>query len=289
VVVDSITVPGSVTLERAVNWYQNVAGPAFLWVHFYDAHFPYEPPPRLRQRVLARAEEPPVAVAENSRKLMVLQRGEVELLDELLQQLRAALETKDPGLQSTVVLLAADHGECFGEGGLGRSHQKSLFAATQHIFAVLRPAASMSELPRGVRLQQPTSQVDLLPTLAELAGLPTPEGLQGSSLLSYMKGADFPARGLYMEAFSIRLGERRLQGWVEDGWKYIRAESGDEILYRLAAGEVQNWAARQPERLAAMRSSLEQSLAAMHLVETPKATLTSTDEDALRQLGYLEE
>jgi arylsulfatase A-like enzyme len=288
-VVRSVTVPGEMTVARAIDWLQEVRQPAFLWVHFYDAHYPYDPPAEFRERALQRASEPPQAVLATSHAPMVLQRGEVELLDQLLGELLTQLDDRDPGLENTIVVVVSDHGECFGEGGLGRSHHRSLYGATQHVFAALRPAGSMQSLPRGQRVKVPSSQVDLLPTLAELAGLPVPEELHGRSLLPDMVGEEGARRGLYMEAYSSRLGERRLQGWVEDGWKLIRAVEGDELLFHLQNGETDNLAKREPERLIRMRQALQDALDSMRTIDSRGSDLSLEDERALRTLGYLDD
>ena len=44
-----------VTADHAIHWLQQQSGkPYFLWVHFYDAHFPYDPPAAVSQAISQR-------------------------------------------------------------------------------------------------------------------------------------------------------------------------------------------------------------------------------------------
>lgn len=282
-------VPGAVTTARALAWAAEQTQPVFLWVHYFDAHDPYVPPAPQRARALARAAEGRPAASPDCQEGMVLQRGEIEVLDALLGDLRAGLEARDPGLARTILALAADHGECFGEGGLEYVHESSLYAATQHVIGTIRPAGEASALPRGVRLPAPTSQVDFAPTLCALAGLPAPAAAQGLDLTSAWRGAPLPERALYMEAFQLRLGEHRMQAVLRDGWKYVRELGGAErLLHGESAGDVSDHAARAPERVAQLRAELERLLAELPHARGSDLDLDAEARRALQELGYVD-
>jgi len=282
--------PGEVTVARAVAWLeaQEPGRPVFLWVHLFDAHDPYDPPEPWRSRALARAGEGPAAVSPECQEDLVLQRGEIELLDHLTGRLREALEARDPGLARTVLALVADHGECFGEGGILRAHEASLYAATQHVVAVLRlPGQGGGR--RGVVADIPASQVDLLPTFCPLLGVPVPEGIQGRNLFPWLQDPPPPeahGRGLYMEAFQRRLGDDRLLGWYQEGWRYLRALDGREMLLGPVTGDAVDLAARESARLVVLRQALDRALAAMPEVLAEEPEWSAADRRALEELGY---
>ena len=79
--------------------YENDA-PFFAWVHFYDPHAPYDPPPPYRERFAGRPYDGEIAFTDAQVRRVV---------DALRQSGRA---------QNTVVILLADHGE-----GLGQHHE----------------------------------------------------------------------------------------------------------------------------------------------------------------------
>jgi arylsulfatase A-like enzyme len=277
--------PGEVTLARAQSWIERTRGPSFLWTHFYDAHAPYAPPEPFRSRTRARAAEGARAADPAAQEDWIAQRGEIELLDDLLGRLVASLERRDPGLRSTLVVVVADHGECFGEGGL-RGHHQSLLHATQHVPLVVRPAGA----PRaGLAVDVPVSQVDLLPTLLGFVGLPPPPECAGIDLFELLEHGDPDAaaeRGFYFEAFQRALGPRRQQGWQQGSLKYLRDLAGGERLLRI--GEQGEEPSDDPELLAWMREQLDRWLAANPALDGNAAEQGQSrfDAEALQALGY---
>ena len=142
--------------------------PWFAWVHLYDPHEPYDPPEPFRSRFAA----DPYA-------------GEIAFAD---ARLGAALEelSRRGQLASTLVVVAADHGESLGEHQ-ERTHGLFVYDATLRVPLVLWA-------PPGVRpgvLRGPAQLVDVMPTVLELVGV-TAEVPNGRSLWSF--AARRPAR-----------------------------------------------------------------------------------------------
>ncbi len=284
------TVPGALTVERAIQWFERQEGPTFLWVHLFDAHGPYAPPARFREAALARREEGPHALAPELEENVVLQRGEIAWLDALLGQLRGSLERRDPGLEETLIVLVADHGEGVGEGGLLENHEASLFEATQRVPAVVRLPSSFPGARRGVRLATPASHVDLAPTIAELTSLPPIPAAQGRSLMPALAGdgsATLPELGRYMEAYQRRLGDQRLSGWVKDGWKAVWALDGTAALFHVGSGD-RDLAAERPEVLEELLREGRAFLESLPLRGNAGMDLDQEERHALQHLGYLE-
>lgn len=312
--------PGGVQVERARTFLAGSRSPLFLWVHLFDAHGPHRPAPAWRRKALAMAAEawPPPADPENCGRKMTLYRGEIMELDARLGELLDLLETRDPGLSRTAILLVADHGHCFGEGGFDNVHTPSLQEATQHVPAILHLPGDAGA---GHRVPLTVNQVDLAPTLLELAGLPPPPGCQGVSLLALARGGADPERrffreGFYMEAMDDTLAgpaaaaelarppkgrpilagamarkttvlesDQRKQALRQQHWKYLRILDGSEHLYDLRRGDELDVKAEEPERLAAMRRALAELLAAMPRAEG-RRELSAADRAALAALGY---
>jgi len=140
--------PGREVVDRALDWLaQKDNRPFFLWVHLYDAHAPYTPPPAWAARHPGRPYD-----------------GEISEVDEQVGRLLAELDRQ--GLaKRTVVAVAADHGESLGEHG-ELTHGLLLYEPTLHVPLILRAPGRLA--PRVVRA--PVSLVDLAPTLAGLLG-----------------------------------------------------------------------------------------------------------------------
>jgi arylsulfatase A-like enzyme/Tfp pilus assembly protein PilF len=108
--------------------------PLFLWVHYYDPHYPYTPPEPFRSRY---AKQPYY--------------GEVAAMDEQLGRMAAAFRQQVKG--PIAIILAGDHGEGLGEHG-EQQHGDLLYQATMHVPLVLigpRVAAGISETPVSTR------------------------------------------------------------------------------------------------------------------------------------------
>jgi arylsulfatase A-like enzyme len=162
----------------------------------------------------------------------------------------------------------ADHGECFGEGGLHFDHH-GLYDAVTRIAMMLR----LPDGPAG-RLDALVSNEDVLPTLCEAADLPTPDyPLTGKSLLPALDGAgDVPRSAVIstectrQASLAIRTaGEKLIVPITEtvDGEDlpdvYGRPRDGARLLFDLHAdpGETRNIAATKPDRVAALAGELD--------------------------------
>jgi arylsulfatase A-like enzyme len=247
---------GADVAAAARSWLGAQAGPVFVWVHLFDPHAPYDPPAAFRSA------DP--------------YRGEIASADAALGTLLAAW---DPRPGPSVVALAADHGEAFGEHG-EESHSLFVYDTTLRVPLILRGRG----LPRGRRVAAAVGITDLGATLLELAG-GVGSTLPGQSLVAALQQP--PRAGLYAETLAPRLdfGWSELRAWRDGRYKYIRAPRPE--LYDVAAdpGEKEDLAVRQPEVLDRMAAALDRALAAAGESSTPRA-LDPEAAERLRALGY---
>ncbi|HET7747816.1 MAG TPA: sulfatase, partial [Terriglobales bacterium] len=93
----SIERRGIEVVQHALAWLsQHPRGPFFVWLHFYDPHDPYDPPPSFKARYATSPYD-----------------GEIAYVDSALGRLLAALHTRSL-YQQTLIVVVADHGEAFG-------------------------------------------------------------------------------------------------------------------------------------------------------------------------------
>ncbi len=148
----------------------------FLYLHSLDLHYPYVARPPFDARFVSAGS----AGLERDRELYD---AELAYNDREIGKLLDRL--KELGLyDDTLVLVTADHGEEFGEHGASR-HGKTLYQGVLHIPGILKLPGARH---RGVRSRALASNIDLAPTLLEIASVAPPEEFQGRSLLPVLGG-----------------------------------------------------------------------------------------------------
>lgn len=288
-----------VVREVATPWLAEMehGGPWFFWLHLFDPHAPYlarepwlgstEPVPASRFAELdglaANRIESVAGGLDAGRLdyLRALYDSEIRAVDDYLREIFES----SPRVRNALVVFVADHGEEFLDHG-GVLHGKTLHEEVIRIPFVLR----FPDRRRGGTVDdRPASLVDVLPTLADAAGLAVPPGVAGQSLAG-AAGANAPG-GRALAAELMR--GATLRAWITGRWKYVRrgADGSDEALYDLDAdpGERRDLAPGNPARVARFRAEIE----AFVVRSTPPGANAVTDitpeqADALRDLGYVQ-
>ncbi|WP_193214518.1 sulfatase [Luteolibacter marinus] len=120
---------------------------------------------------------------------------------------------------NTIVVLFSDHGWHLGEKGI--SGKNSLWERSTRVPLVIAgPGIRPGRCGEAVEL------LDLYPTLAELAGLPLPTGLDGVSLRPQLKDPSAPR-----ERPAITTANQGNHSVRDRHWRYIRYADGSEELY----------------------------------------------------------
>lgn len=256
---------GDETTRRALSHLQDGARgrPVFVWVHYYDPHFPYVPPEPFRSRY----RNNPYA-------------GEVAFTDEQARLLFEGLPANSG--RKWVVLVTGDHGESLGEHG-ELTHGLTLYESAIEVPLILHPRPSV----RRTSLQ-PASLVDVFPTLCSLAGVASAPG-DGRSLFApsdasrYLTAETaFPTLGFGFNP--VLLLRRSATVWMHHGAEEVYDLASDPAELRdlssLAAGRkfIQ-------ETSPLMRPSFGEDPAVSILKET--VTPSAEEQEMMRSLGYL--
>jgi arylsulfatase A-like enzyme len=182
--------------DAAIRWLQNnTHKPFFMFVHYYDNHWDYLPPPpydrlydpNYRGPIDGRqiAREPLYSNPPSPRDvehIVALYDGEVKQTDKDLGELLEFLADKRL-MDNSIVIVAGDHGEQFYEHGHTSHH--GLFEELIHVpLAVAIPGPKA----KGKTIDALVSQVDIMPTILDYLQIPLPAECQGKSLKSVLEG-----------------------------------------------------------------------------------------------------
>ncbi len=185
------------TLDSALAWARaHREEPFFLFVHTYQVHGPYRPPPEWD--VFAR-DHNDGAVTGRGRPALEQQSQyarEVLYTDHEVGEFLRAMDAE--GLAGDgLVVVTSDHGEEFGEHGrIG--HSDLPWETVMHVPLLLR---ATGRVPAGTRYAGVTSLVDVLPSVMALAGLPPPITTDGELLQDLARQGGPPRRrAVYAES-----------------------------------------------------------------------------------------
>lgn len=257
---------GLQVVQRAEAWRDaHPGGPHFVWVHLYDPHDPYEPPP-------------PYSNLYKDR----LYDGEIAYADSALANFVAHLRQRG-WYENSLIIVVGDHGE-----GLGEHHEQThgifLYDSTLHVPLIFKLPGRNT----GSVIQSQVRTTDILPTVLDVLNVPLPAGLDGESLKPYFTGTEDAGRTAFGETdYPLHFGWAPLRAIRAERFKFIEAPRPELYDLRKDPGELNNgyapWDAtvqKSRKLLAGLRARMPPPAPSAGAVET--GTL-----DELRALGYL--
>ena len=224
------------TTRAALAWLESAPpGPFLLWVHYFDAHWPYAPPPayatlfssgpELEDAIAARGIprtvlRPLANQSEETRVSINLYDGELRFQDDQLAQLLAALEAR-PDWGDTVVVIAGDHGE--GLGQHGEAAHGGTWEEQLHAPLLMRIPG---EAPR--RVDTLVTTVDVIPILlGRLPGSPLAGLLPQASGRDALGSGARPLPVLSQDTGRERSAAEQRYALTTDRWKFFHVELRD--------------------------------------------------------------
>ena len=283
----------------AIDWLEGVKVPFFLWVHYFDPHGPYDPPPPYdsdyykgdpRNSKHTSMDGISVVYYQNLdgitdiRYPLAQYKGEVTYTDNAIGQLLEAADRR--GLRdNTLVLMTADHGESLGENNYYFDHGETLHDTSMRVPLIIR--APWLEGTRVV--EGPVSLVDVYPTVLDILDIEVPEGIQGQSVADYLVEGRVPDRELFMETMLPTISERSaIFGIQTEHWKLILRKNRVKLFHRLSdPGEQKNIA----EQNALVRNWLVDLVQGYFRTKSLKAERFKPSPEhieQLRALGYIQ-
>ncbi|MDA8018738.1 MAG: sulfatase-like hydrolase/transferase [Thermoanaerobaculia bacterium] len=285
--------------------------PFFLFIHTYDVHLPYDPPPPFDTMYFPEYEGPldgtnskaaihrymglnqfkgfadRTGLTESDKlKIVGLYDGGIRYTDRYVGKLIEVLKAE--GLwDRTIFVVLADHGEEFLEHG-SFLHGLTLFQETVRVPLIFRfPLDNLA----GLRVPEPVALIDVKPTILELLRISPGHELQGRSLVPRMKGASLESAPILSEIDRARFVLRF-------PWKVLRVRRGPgDFVYQLFnletdPEEVVDLAEDYPDLVDQLVSEMTEIIAQKPKAEIKNVnTIDFADEELRRQLealGYVD-
>jgi arylsulfatase A-like enzyme len=295
---------GAHLTDAVIEWLNGRAEdspPFFAYVHYMDPHVSYVAPEPFYskytagidseltghyQEIVPFREGEKVPTEADIDKLLALYDAEVEYWDSQFGRLLRHIESMGLG-ENTIIAVTADHGEAFWEHEMF-SHA-GLFQENIHVPMIVGGPGVVAQ-----RFSEWVQQMDLAPTLAELAGVP-----QGRHWVARSHAAAARGQGEIVEevVYSEWAGERTI---IEPSGLKLLTGHGKPRLYdletdpheRINLADPEDPENHRPEDLARMTAELERIIAESEALagafsEAEQTELSEEQIEALKALGYL--
>jgi choline-sulfatase len=256
--------PAHEVVTAALSWMGKPAtGPRFIWLHFFEPHYPYEPAPPFADRFSRSPYDGEVATAD--------------------AQLKRFLDRYPPSA-TRLVVVTSDHGEGLGEHGEDEHH---LFVYDTTLRVPLLMAGG--DLRSGLRVKGQFRSIDLMPTLLDLSSVPAPQVTGVSRAQNLRGGTTIPDNESYAESLygSLHFAYAPVRALRSEGFKFIDTPRPE--LYRVASDpkETANLVTQRGPLAAAMRTRLRLIHGEDAQRPVASASLDPEAQERLAALGYV--
>jgi arylsulfatase A-like enzyme len=274
--------------------------PAFTFVNYMDAHFPYVPPAPYSARYPGR--RPGMTQTDLEREQGILTFGDgnapdyrphcvsqydggIAYLDRQIGDVVSWLKRRGV-YENTMIVVTSDHGEAFGE----RHRVEHANSPYQNLLHVALLVKYPHQAQRGTE-DRLVSLTDVAPTILEAAGLAAPPTMQGRSLQAIGE------RDIYSETFPCPVAQspecpkgctaRAIFSWP---FKFISSSNGHRELFDLGVDptEKRNLYIQRADQAALLSDRLAGWMKSMPAQSRETHTVSPEDLRRLKSLGYVQ-
>lgn len=283
---------------KASNWLRkDHSRPFFLFLHTYQVHAPYDPPPDYDiysdkgykgiVNVSGNSNDyykgiKPKMTLDDYRYVIDKYDGDIYYTDHFLGKLFK--ELRDLGLYDrSIIVLTADHGENFLDHPNYNIDHKELYDEVVKVPLIIKAPT----FPRGRTLSAQVESIDIMPTVLELLRIPLIRSIDGESLVGLVE------KGSYDRTFAFSEKSSRYKAIRSNDWKLIRRSQTELELYNLKSdpGERSNLLSENP----GVARSLYEELDTWIGIQNEKSKLYTASEiqldseltKKLKALGYV--
>jgi len=202
----------------------------FLYLDCFDPHEPWDPPSPYDRMYGSEDYDGPELICpmggtvegylseEELDHVKALYAGEVTLVDRWVGIFLDGLRERG-FFENSLVIHVSDHGEPFGEHGIVRKMHCHPYEELAHIpLIVYHPEG----LGKGMRVPGFVETCDIMPTILDFLEIPSPETVQGASMLPLLRGdkdrlRDYACCGQHKTCWSIKNERWSYMCWLRDG------------------------------------------------------------------------
>ena len=239
----------------------------FLFAHFYDPHFPYDPP----EPFDAKFKDP--------------YDGEIASVDDAIGRIIDKLKELDL-YDDTLIIIVGDHGEMRGEHEEA-GHGYYIYEGAVKVPLIVKMPGTVK--PRIV--EDMVGLVDIFPTVCGKLGITVPDFIQGVDLCGYIKGKVAKKdRNQYTESLTAtKFGGNSLLGVISDQYKYIQTTRPELYDIIKDPGEKNNLVVEDSKRARLMQGNLKLILDnyAAVISDESNSTVDLETQKQLESLGYI--
>jgi arylsulfatase A-like enzyme/Flp pilus assembly protein TadD len=264
-------------IDDAIRWMDaqslRSGEPFFVWIHLYDPHTPYDPPPKFRALVSGAYD------------------GEIAYADYAAGKFFKYL--KDRGLYDPALIVAtSDHGESFGEHG-EYTHGYFIYDTTLLVPLIIKLPAGLGQAkPEAAAqpIETPVRSVDIAPTILQFLGFHSAPSMQGNSLLSLVEGKtpNPAAAPAYCESYyPTEFGWSALRALRDERFKYIDAPKSELYDLRADPHELHNLYGERRALAAEFSAQFTSLVAKVTPPTSARRAAAPADLELLASLGYV--
>ena len=285
--------PAATTNRRVFKWLARPREkPFFLWVHYFDPHAAYSPPPPYKKFFATDAQQREylesidVAFAKFPRIHALQNRydGEIRYTDDQIRRVFGRIRRQ--GLwDNSAIVLTSDHGEGLGQHdwvGHARIYNEQL-----HVPLIVKFPSNLGHPAR--RLQRIASLVDIVPTLVEELDIAIPDNLRGP-----MEGINLMRSDVERPFVLAERAHVLKFALISRDWKFFHSTERPDELYNMRTdrGERHNVVEENPETSREMFTELLKIRARQPAQGNPTNQLGDSEREQeilkqLRSLGYV--
>jgi arylsulfatase A-like enzyme len=296
--------------DHALEWLEHRSTgerPFFLYLHYFDPHAGYFPPPEYAERFGVARDEPlagrfqwalwrkhttpDAATPEQLAVLQALYDGEIAFTDAEIGRFLTRLDAVN-GTRPLLVVVTSDHGEELGDHH-GLQHGQSLWEEVLHVPLIITGTG----MTAGLVVSQPVSLVSLWSTLADLTGIQPPVRSEGPSLVPMIRTpSSVKPVTVAADLELVFPGYRwvHTHALIQGRWKLLVAPSKITALHDLQNDptehdDVTSLEPGEADLLKAMNRVRVRSVAMRAAVAKPAPELSEEQRERLKALGYLGE
>ncbi len=245
--------------------------PFFLFIHFFDAHAPYAPPPDFIKHF---------GTSAKGRYA-----GEIAYIDSQFGRIISALDNADLR-DNTIFIVVSDHGESLDEHE-EKTHGIFIYDSTIRIALFFAGGPIL----QGKSFHEQVGIIDIMPTIADLLGFAAPENTHGRSLKSILSGTSSHLNDIpyYIESFFPyeSFGWSPLIGMRKSSEKLIRAPRPELYDLKHDPLEKENLYQKRDDHVSELEQEFTDFLDSITEESADASTQLSREEvSMLHSLGY---